>query len=154
MRDVIIDTNIFILYLVGQINKNRIKDYSRDQSYSEEDYFYLLNLLSKYDRLITSPNILTEVDNILNRISGEDKNKYLSIVKKTYQQTIEKFMETNLVSQNWYFDILGLTDSVIIMMAKKSDLLISGDSKLCDYAKALGINIFDFKEYQNKQIFK
>ena len=152
MHDVIIDSNIFILFLVGQINENKIKDYARNSIYSKEDYYFLLNILSKYDRIITSPNILTEVDNILNRITGDDKYRYLAIVKDIYKQTIEKYLETERVSQNWFFDILGVTDSAIIIMAKECDLLVSGDSTLCDYAKSLDIKTFDFKEYINSKL--
>ena len=152
MRDVIIDTNIFILFLAGQINENRIKNYTRNSLYTKEDYYFLLDLLSNYDRIITSPNILTEVDNILNRITGEDKYKYLILVKTIYKQTIEKYIKTETISQNWYFDTLGITDSSILMMAKESELLISGDSSLCDHAKSLNIKTFDFKEYINSKL--
>jgi len=152
MHDVIIDSNIFILFLVGQINENKIKNYTRNSIYSKEDYYFLLDILSKYDRIITSPNILTEVDNILNRITGDDKYRYLAIVREIYKQTIEKYLETESVSQNWFFDILGVTDSAIIIMARECDLLISGDSSLCDYAKSLGIKTFDFKEYMNSKL--
>ncbi|GHT82933.1 hypothetical protein FACS1894137_02820 [Spirochaetia bacterium] len=152
MRDVIIDTNIFILFLVGQINENKIKNYTRNSLYTKEDYYFLLNILSNYDRIITSPNILTEVDNILNRITGEDKYKYLVLVKTIYKQTLEKYIKTDIVSQNWFFDSLGITDSAILMMAKESELLISGDSSLCDYAKSLNIKTFDFKEYINSRL--
>jgi len=152
MHDVVIDSNIFILFLVGQINENKIKNYTRNSIYSKEDYYFLINILSKYDRIITSPNILTEVDNILNRITGDDKYRYLAIVKNIYKQTIEKYLETESVSQNWFFDILGITDSAIIIMARECDLLISADSALCDYAKSLGIETFDFKEYINSKL--
>ncbi|MCL2443960.1 MAG: hypothetical protein FWD13_10935 [Treponema sp.] len=149
MRDVIIDSNIFILFLAGQINENKIERYTRNSIYTKEDYYFLISVLAGYDRIITSPNILTEVDNILNRITGEDKYKYLVLVKTIYKQTIEKYIETETVAQNWFFDTLGITDSSILMMAKECDLLISGDSSLCDYAKSLNINTFDFKEYIN-----
>jgi predicted nucleic acid-binding protein len=152
MRDVIIDTNVFILFLSGKINENRIKNYTRNSLYTKEDYYLLLNILSNYDRIITSPNILTEVDTILNRITGEDKYKYLVLVKTIYKQTIEKYIKTETISQNWYFDELGITDSSVLMMAKECELLISGDSSLCDYAKSLNIKIFDFKEYLNNKL--
>ena len=152
MRDVIIDTNIFILFLTGQINENRIRNYTRNSLYTKEDYYLLINILSTYDRIITSPNIMTEVDNILNRITGEDKYKYLILVKTIYKQTIEKYIQTETVSQNWYFDELGITDSAILMMAKECELLISGDSSLCDHAKSLNIKTFDFKEYINSRL--
>jgi hypothetical protein len=152
MRDVIIDTNIFILFLAGQINENRIENYTRNSLYTKEDYYFLLNILSNFDRIITSPNILTEVDNILNRITGEDKYRYLLLVKTIYKQTIEKYIKTETVSQNWFFGALGITDSAILMMAKESELLISGDSSLCDYAKSLNIKTFDFKEYIDSRL--
>ena len=152
MRDVIIDTNIFILFLAGQINENKIGAYTRNSLYTKEDYYFLLNILANYDRIITSPNILTETDNILNRISGEDKYKYLVLAKAIYKQTIEKYIKTETISQNWFFDTLGITDSAILMMAKESDLLISADSSLCDYAKSLNIKTFDFKEYINNKL--
>jgi len=152
MRDVIIDTNIFILFLVGQINENRIKNYTRNSLYTKEDYYFLLNILADYDRIITSPNILTEVDNILNRIGGEDKYKYLVLAKTMYKQTLEKYIKTEKITQNWYFDSLGITDSSILMMAKNCELLISGDSSLCDHAKSLNIKTFDFKEYINSKL--
>jgi predicted nucleic acid-binding protein len=152
MRDVIIDTNVFILFLAGQINENKIKNYTRNSLYTKEDYYLLLNIISNYDRIITSPNILTEVDNILNRITGEDKYKYLILIKTIYNQTIEKYIKTKEISQNWFFDTLGITDSAILMMAKESELLISGDSSLCDYAKSLNIKTFDFKEYINSRL--
>jgi hypothetical protein len=152
MRDVIVDSNIFILFLAGQINENKIERYTRSSLYTREDYYFLINILSNYDRIITSPNILTEVDNILNRITGEDKYKYLLLVKSIYKQTIEKYIETETVAKNWFFDILGITDSSILMMAKDCELLISGDSSLCDHAKSLNIKTFDFKEYLNSKL--
>jgi rRNA-processing protein FCF1 len=152
MRDVIIDTNIFILFLAGQINENKIQRYTRNSLYTKEDYYLLLNILSNYDRIITSPNILTEVDNILNRITGEDKYKYLVLVMAIYKQTIEKYIKTEIISRNWFFDTLGITDSAILMMAKESELLISGDSSLCDHARSLNIKTFDFKEYINNRL--
>ena len=88
MRDVIIDTNIFILFLAGQINENKIGTYTRNALYTKADYYFLLNILANYDRIITSPNILTETDNILNRIGGADKYKYLLLVKTIYKQQI------------------------------------------------------------------
>jgi hypothetical protein len=152
MREVIIDSNIFILFLAGQINENKIERYTRNSLYTKDDYYFLLNILADYDKIITSPNILTEVDNILNRITGEDKYKYLVLAKTIYKQTIEKYIETEIVAQNWFFDSLGITDASILMMAKDCELLISGDSSLCDYAKSLDIKTFDFKEYLNSKM--
>jgi len=152
MRDVIIDTNVFVLYLAGRINTNQIYRYCRNALYTEDDYHFLVNLLGNFDRIITCPNVLTEIDNLLNRITGDDKYTYLLLAKEIYTQSIEKYIATDTVSKEWYFSELGLTDSVLLMMASDSDLLISADSALCDYAKSMGIETFDFKEYLNEKL--
>ncbi|NTU43066.1 MAG: hypothetical protein HGA78_08435 [Nitrospirales bacterium] len=152
MRDVIIDTNIFVLFLAGQINQDRIPNYCRNSMYSKADYEFLLELLRGFDNIITCPNILTEVDNLLNGLTGSDKYKYVLLAKDIYTKSIEKYLKTESVVQNWFFDTLGITDSTILLMATESDLLISGDSSLCDHAKSLNINVFDFKEYLNSKL--
>lgn len=42
-----------------------------------------------------------------------------------------------------------MTDSIVLLMAKECDLLISGDSKLCDYARSLELPLIDFKGMVN-----
>jgi predicted nucleic acid-binding protein len=152
MRDVLLDTNVFILFLAGQINQNRIPEYCREPMYSRKDYYFLVDKIQGFDRIITSPNILTEVDNLLNRLIGADKIQYLELIKNIYAQSLEKYLKSDLIAEQWYFAELGLTDSAILMMAKDCNLLISADSSLCDFARSFGVPLFDFREYLNNQI--
>jgi hypothetical protein len=80
MHEVLLDSNIFILFFAGQINPNRISKYCRNALYVQDDFVALAKILDNYDTIITCPNILTEVDNILNRITGEDKYRYLLLL--------------------------------------------------------------------------
>ncbi|GHU07995.1 hypothetical protein FACS1894151_03190 [Spirochaetia bacterium] len=152
MHEVLLDTNVFILFLAGQINQNRIPQYCRNSRYSRSDYYFLVDMIKKFDHIVTSPNILTEVDNILNRLNGLDKAVYIALAGNIYTHSIEKYLHSKQVAQEWYFESLGLTDSAVLIMARSCDLLISADSVLCDYARSLGINTFDFEEYKQNQI--
>jgi hypothetical protein len=152
MRDVLLDTNVFILYLAGQINPNRIPQYCRNELFTKAAYTALQEMVRPFERLVNSPNILTEVDNILNRIHGTDKTRYLSLVKHSYSQSVEKYLHSESVARRWYFDGLGLTDSAILMMAADCDLLISADSTLCDYARSLKLPVYDFGAYLNSML--
>jgi predicted nucleic acid-binding protein len=150
MREVILDTNIFILFLIGKINPLKISNHRRTSTYTTKHYEFLLELLDKFDSILFCPNIATEVDNLLNEnLVGEDRHKYLIFTKDIFSKSVEKYLETKNVVHDWHYDSIGITDTAIIKMAKNCDLLISGDSKLCDFAKAEGINVFDFKEYIN-----
>ena len=65
MSDIVLDSNAFILYIVGRINPETISFHKRTSLYTAEDFYYLQELISNYDRIITCPNVLTEVDNLL-----------------------------------------------------------------------------------------
>lgn len=149
MRDVTIDTNILVLYIIGLIDPEQISKHKRTSIYNEADFVLVQHMLQN-SNIITAPNIFTEVDNLLNdSLKKNYQHKYLQLIKSVVNTSIEKYIESKKATQNKYFDYLGLTDSIILMLAKISELLISGDSKLCDHAKALKIRVFDFKEYKN-----
>ncbi len=150
MREVILDTNVFTLFLIGKINPTKISKHKRTSVYNIEHYEFLIGLLNEFDSILFCPNIATEVDNLLNdNLFGEDKYEYLLLTKEIFSKSIEKYFETRAIVNDWHYDSVGITDTAILNMAKNCDLLISGDSQLCDFAKAEGIEVFDFKEYIN-----
>lgn len=154
MSEVILDTNVFTLLIIGQIKPDNIKGHKRTSIYNKEHYRYLLDIVNNYDSILISPNIATEIDNLLNNFSGEDRDLYLNITKNIFKVSTEKYIETKRVVDTWHYDVLGITDTALLLMAEHCDLLISGDSELCDYAKASGINVFDFKEYVNISTYR
>jgi hypothetical protein len=149
MSSVIVDTNILTLLIVGKINPCDIGKHKRTSIYKEKHYLKLIDILDGYTEIFSCPNINTEVDNLLNDYSGENKNRYLRIYREIINKSNEKYIESKVIVQNWVFQNLGLTDTIVLEMAKKCDLLISGDSELCDYARSQDIRVFDFKAYVN-----
>ena len=59
------------------------------------------------------------------------------------------YIKTIEAIRHYAFYDLGITDSIVLLMAKECDLLISGDSKLCDYARSLELPLIDFKGMVN-----
>ena len=150
MRKIVLDSNIFILYISGLINKSQIANYARKSDWNDADFMYLYEFINEEkSEIITTPNILTEVDNILNRISGDDKYKYLCLIREIYLRSVEEYIESEDASNGDFFDQLGLADSTVLKVAIRADVLISADSELCRYAKALNIKFIDFVERKN-----
>ena len=159
-KKIILDTNIFLLYLMGQIAPHKIEKHQRTSIYDISDYKFLIKTMNDFGsgvepKLVICPNITTEVDNLLNnKFHGADKNKYVDVSRKIYEQSIEVYTKTiEAVRYDTYYK-LGITDSIILLMAKNCDLLISGDSQLCDYARSIDIPLLDFKEYVNRKFYK
>ncbi len=151
MSSVILDSNILILFLVGHITPNKISSHNATSIYTLEHFEFLLDKVRKFDHILTCPNIVTEVDNVLNNFKGENRNTFLDLTKTIYKNSIEKYISTKSILDLWQYDKLGITDTAILSMANECDLLISGDSGLCDQVVALGLGskLFDFKKYVN-----
>lgn len=149
MNEIILDSNVFVLFIIGLINPKRINSHKRTSIYSEDDFKKLYSIISQYKTIITSPNVITEIDNLLNNLTGIEKFKYNLIIQDILDKSLERYFESRFIAKDWIFNEIGLTDAVIINMAKNSDLLISDDSQLCDIARSHNINVFDLKEYVN-----
>lgn len=151
-KSVVLDTNVLILYILGLIDPLLVNSHRRTSTFDAKDYYFLLDLTKPYENFLSAPNIFTELDNLLNNHYCLDYN-LLSQIRNFIALSKEEFIFSHIAVKEYYYPILGLTDSVILKLAEKADLLISADSKLCDYAKAFGIKVFDFKEYKNN-LFK
>ena len=149
INDIIIDTNALVLYILGSINPNYIGEHKRLSIYELEDFDWLSYTISRAKRIITCPNIWTEVDNLCNKLVGEDKYFYYQFIQEIQKNSDEKYKETKLIcKQNYkegYFYEIGLTDSIILELAKKCDLLITNDSDLEKQAKANDIKVYNVK---------
>ena len=73
IKGIIIDTNILLLYLIGRVDRERIPRLKRTAQFTSEDYDILLELVSKFKKVIATPNILTEVNSLANQL-GEPKS--------------------------------------------------------------------------------
>jgi hypothetical protein len=70
-RGILIDTNLLLLYFVGKYDPRRILSFGRTKSraFTLEDFKLLLVVFDYFDRVITTPNILTEVSNLSSKLS-------------------------------------------------------------------------------------
>lgn len=104
---IVIDTNSLLLLIIGTIDINRIQDHERISIYDEEDYLYLLHTINN-KQIITLPNILTEVDNLLRKsFSKNNREKYVFYFDKFINANIEKYLPFTLVSKSYTFFDLG-----------------------------------------------
>ena len=75
-KGILIDSNLLLLYFIGKYNKTLIQRFKRTQKYVTEDYELLTAVIKDFTKIITTPNILTEVSNL----SGNLENKFKTLV--------------------------------------------------------------------------
>jgi hypothetical protein len=68
----VLDTNLAILLVVGFYNVERIGTFKRTLKYLLSDYVTLVNVVSRIERLVFTPNIATEVDNLIRQLPASE----------------------------------------------------------------------------------
>lgn len=147
---IVIDTNTFLLFIIGIIDPSQIKNHKRTSIFNEEDFNKLNLAIKDLANLIIFPNVWTEVDNLLNK--GSFKDKYIQFCKENNNQIKEVYLPSALAFETPYIYKLGLSDSIILEWLKSNNsTLISIDTDLCDIARAHGIKVRDLVREKNNE---
>ncbi len=142
---IVIDTNILLLWFVGNVNRARISKFNRTEKFTPEDYDLLNNILYSFQRIVTTPNIMTEVNSLINKIGEPERSQCLSTLSDIVNHKIDEFyLETSQVVKMDNFTKFGLTDCGIINLAKDKYLVLTDDFKLANCLSTLEIDNINF----------
>jgi len=70
-KGVLLDTNLLVLFLVGQIDRRQISVFKRTRNFSVEDFHLLGRLVGTFGTLITTPHVLAQVSDLTD-LPGKD----------------------------------------------------------------------------------
>jgi hypothetical protein len=152
-REILIDTNLLLLLFVGTQDRAQISRFKRTNSlFTEADYDLLLALLQEFKTIITTPQIMTEVSNLMGQMEGKLKATF-------YQQFAryvlsDSFFESTVPSKeivkNPAFLRLGISDVAIGQIAKDNYLVLTTDFSLYGYLISQGINAVNFNHVRTQ----
>ncbi|MEC4803808.1 MAG: PIN domain-containing protein [Jaaginema sp. PMC 1079.18] len=148
-RGILVDTNILLLLFVGATNRDRIRQFSRTKQFAESDYDLLVALLNEFDKVITTPNILTEVSNWIGYLKEPERQLCFSIFAQGISSLEENYVKSSVICQASEFMGFGLTDCSIKEMARGKYLVLSDDLKLVNNLHSTGIDAINFNNLRN-----
>lgn len=68
---VLVDTNLLLLFYVGGYDRNLVERFPRTADrFVASDFDTLNGLLASFDKVATTPHILTETSNLLGQLGG------------------------------------------------------------------------------------
>ena len=139
----VLDTNVLILFIVGNLDKSRIGA-RRLESFEVSHLTFLNGLTSQFKKHVSTPNILTETSNLIG--SGPQQMckggaQYLGEYIKSLDEIYEP--SKKLLSQPFY-QSLGLADASLIHLAKKGDCVITADAPLYGMMTGHSIKVINF----------
>lgn len=143
-RDVLIDTNILLMYFVGSFDPKRIPTFKRTKIFTVEDYEILVRFLQSFRAIVTTPNILTEVSNLAGQIAEPLRTPVFQVFAQAVQVISEQYVQSRMATENTAFVRFGLTDAVIASMTAGEVLVLTDDFRLSQYLEYSGLPVVNF----------
>ncbi len=143
-KGVLVDSNLLLVYFVGSHDPSRIARYKRTAAFSTDDFTLLDKLFRFFQKIVTSPNILTEVNSLSNQFPEDIRSSYYPEFAKQIMLLEEHYLSSATVSASSAFKRFGLTDSCIAELARGKYLVLSEDLKLVLHLQNEGIDAINF----------
>jgi rRNA-processing protein FCF1 len=127
---VVIDTQLLLLLWIGSFDRSLVGRFKRIQRYEETDFDLLSNIVARCPRLVTTPNVLTEVGNLAGQLPEEIANEFRGEFRLVVKKMDERLLKSAEVVEDDAFLRLGLADSTIINLARQNMLVLTDDFPL------------------------
>jgi len=141
---ILLDTNILLLYFVGTFDKSEISKFKRTKIFAIEDYFTLIAFLHHFEKVITTPNIMTEVSNLSGQLGEHIRTNYFEQFARGIVLLNEYYLSSHDIAKMEDFKRFGITDTGILCLAKTNYLVLTDDFKLSNYLQTKGIDALNF----------
>jgi hypothetical protein len=103
-------------------------------------------------KLVTTPNVLTEVSNLANKLWGDLRTQLYEALDTIIGGCAEEYIESRAVSGCDDFSRLGLTDCTILALPPKSCLVITTDRKLAEACIKVGIDSINYNHLRSAEL--
>ena len=145
-KSLLIDTNLLLLLLIGSLDPSLIQKekITANQGFDEADFNQLRNFAVKFQKLVTTPHILTEVSNHADKIKGASHGKFFQRFMSLIETLDERSEASKILAKTDTFERFGLTDTAIRHLAKENILVLTVDFPLAGYLQKKGLKVINF----------
>jgi len=140
---IILDTNILLLHFVGSLDRQLIPRFKRTDIFTIEDFHTLQALLAFTPKVVTTPNIMTEVSNLLGQLTGHQRDRCFALFAKGIELLEETYLASTSLAAMGEFQRFGITDAGMIHLARRH-LIITEDFKLSNSLSTAGVDVLNF----------
>jgi hypothetical protein len=136
-----------LLLVVGSHGRRWIERSNRTRSYTIDDFDLLMRMANYFRHRITTPNILTEVDNLARQLPRSEHASIARIMRRLIDNIVELYVPARAAVGHPRFSSLGLADCVTLACVDGT-LLITGDRELAGIVAKLGGDVVNFHHYR------
>jgi hypothetical protein len=141
---VALDSNLLLLLLVGTVHRELVVKHKRLRAFSLADLDLLTSVLEG-KTLVTTPNVLTEVSNlVVFGITEPQRSMLLAGLAEVSRRVDEVYCQSATAASIAEFARLGLTDSAWLSVCGSHVSLLTDDLQLYLDAQHRGIDAYNF----------
>jgi rRNA-processing protein FCF1 len=141
---ILVDTNILLLHFVGSFDRSLITRFKRTERFTVEDFDLLEHILARFDRVVTTPNVLSEVNSLSNQLAEPARKGYFEDFARRIVPLHEEYVISAEAARRDCFPRLGLTDSGILHLVKDKYLVLTDDFRLHGTLEKHGVDAINF----------
>ncbi len=138
IRDVLLDSNLLVLLVVGETDRNLISRHRRLKKFRVDDYLRLVEFLEDVETVIVTPNTLTETSNLL---PYGVQARRVELLRTLGRMIDHQFLEVVVASRDavrrWEYETLGLTDAALLDLISADRRLLTVDIDLYRIAASI-----------------
>jgi hypothetical protein len=143
-KGILVDTNILLLFFVGTYRRALISSFKRTKAFTPDDYDLLDGVLRSFSRIVTTPNILSEVSSLSRQMAEPDCEKYFPTFAQGIMTLGEEYVPSGQAAALDCFPRLGLTDSVILIIGGRHYLVLTDDYRLAGFLETKNVDVINF----------
>lgn len=130
MSKFLVDSNLLVLLIVGRVDRSLITRHRRLKHFTPEDYDRLVKLLADAERIVVTPNTLTETANLLAFQRGSLGEALAIELQSLIEQEVEIVVPSIKAARRPEYRRLGLTDAALLELASEERPLLTADMRL------------------------
>jgi rRNA-processing protein FCF1 len=134
-----------LLLAVGLWNPQAIKTHKRLSDFTAGDFDLLRNYLGAFDRLLTTPHVLTEVSNLAGAAFGQSRIAIFQQIASLCDTLEEHTMAADILTKRPEFSIFGLTDAALSLLSAETALLTQ-DGRLARHLRIQGLSVMTLQD--------
>ncbi len=152
MPEILLDSNLLVLTVVGNVDRHLIGRHRRTKPFSEYHFEHLLDIISRASRVCVTPNTLTETSNLLDYGERNMRYEYRSALKGLVEDDVIELVVPSVEAVGRLeFLRLGIADCALLALLSSDRWLITTDLELYLAGVALFPNsVVNFTEYVDK----
>jgi len=123
--------------------------------FTESDFDLLQGIVRRFDLLVTTPNILTEVSNLLGQLPDNLHAQYFATFARSLQEGVnEYYIPSGQLALQDHFPRLGLTDTGITEQARNGNLVLTVDLPLYNRLCELDVDAINFNHFRESSLLR